>query len=75
MEGNAWEWTRTVAPERYPAAIRGGSWIVCLVIEGRPRRPEEKSASPAGGPFTRCLSDGAVHVRDDIGFRCARSEP
>jgi formylglycine-generating enzyme required for sulfatase activity len=66
MEGNAWEWTRTTESSGPPYWIRGGSWITCPVIEGRP------GAVPAGGPFTRCGSDGKVHLRDDIGFRCAK---
>jgi formylglycine-generating enzyme required for sulfatase activity len=66
MEGNAWEWTRTAASAGPPYWIRGGSWITCPVIEGRP------GSVPAGGPFTRCGSDGKVHLRDDIGFRCAK---
>lgn len=73
MEGNVWEWTRTVAPDKYRAAIRGGSWVTCPAVEEEPRRP---GAQPRFfGPFTRCPSDGVVHIRDDVGFRCARSEP
>jgi formylglycine-generating enzyme required for sulfatase activity len=70
MEGNAWEWTRTTDKSGPPYWIRGGSWITCPRIEGAPKAAGEK---PPGGPFTRCGSDGKVHLRDDIGFRCARS--
>ncbi len=65
MEGNAWEWTRTAAGDKYPAAIRGGSWVTCPGL----------GESHRWGPFTRCPSDGAVHVRDDVGFRCVRAAP
>jgi formylglycine-generating enzyme required for sulfatase activity len=68
MEGNAWEWTKGDRPGGSPWVIRGGSWITCRRIEGRPgsqlRVPDQ--------PFSRCPSDGIVHVRDDIGFRCAK---
>ena len=70
MEGNAWEWTRTVPPEKAPAAIRGGSWIACPAIEGAPKQPGEKSGQEYQ-PFSRCPSMGD-HIRDDVGFRCAR---
>ena len=69
MEGNAWEWTRAASTTGPKYWIRGGSWITCPVIEGAPAAPGE---TPPGGPFTRCGSDGKVHLRDDIGFRCAR---
>ncbi len=69
MEGNAWEWTRSEPDEKYPGMIRGGSWITCPLIEGKPgeQRP------PDAAPFTRCPSSGA-HIRDDVGFRCVRDE-
>lgn len=63
MEGNAWEWTRSSASGGLPYYIRGGSWITCPRIEGKP--------GSGSGPFTRCGSTGE-HLRDDIGFRCAR---
>jgi formylglycine-generating enzyme required for sulfatase activity len=66
MEGNAWEWTRATDASGPPYWIRGGSWITCPLIEGAPG-PNQRS-----GPFTRCGSDGTAHVRDDIGFRCAK---
>jgi len=67
MEGSAWEWSRNPGDEKYPGAIRGGSWVTCPGIEGKPT-PEGASFSP----FTRALSNGTAHIRDDIGFRCAR---
>lgn len=67
MEGNVWEWTLAPKWEKYKAMIRGGSWVTCPFIEGRP-----KEGGPDRGRFTRCSSDGLVHLRDDIGFRCAR---
>jgi len=73
MEGNAWEWTRTLPPHKTPAAIRGGSWVTCPLIEGAPKGPGEPPEEE-NGPFSRCPSQGD-HIRDDIGFRCARSEP
>jgi formylglycine-generating enzyme required for sulfatase activity len=73
MEGNAWEWTRAVRQGHSPAAIRGGSWITCPVIEGAPKRADE-TMEKLHQPFSRCPSDGK-HIRDDVGFRCARSEP
>jgi formylglycine-generating enzyme required for sulfatase activity len=67
MEGNAWEWTTASRPGGSPYVIRGGSWITCRRIEGKPT----DKPSPNDDPFSRCPSDGIVHVRDDIGFRCA----
>lgn len=68
MEGNAWEWTKASRRGDSPYVIRGGSWITCRRIEGK---PDGKARTP-DDPFTRCPSDGVVHVRDDIGFRCAK---
>jgi formylglycine-generating enzyme required for sulfatase activity len=70
LEGNAWEWTVAERPGESPYAIRGGSWVTCPVIESAPRPPGEPE--PNHGFFTRCESDGVVHIRDDVGFRCAR---
>jgi formylglycine-generating enzyme required for sulfatase activity len=68
MEGNVWEWTRSAPGDKWPAAIRGGSWVTCPIIEGAPG----EQRGPDDGPFTRCPSTGALaHARDDIGFRCA----
>ncbi len=75
MEGNVWEWTRTVAPDKYSAAIRGGSWVTCPFVEVEPWAKGEQPRPRFDGPFSRCPSDGAVHIRDDVGFRCARPEP
>ena len=72
MEGNAWEWTRTGAEYYTPAAIRGGSWVTCPVIESAPKLPGENDTGYT--PFSRCPSNGD-HIRDDVGFRCARSGP
>jgi formylglycine-generating enzyme required for sulfatase activity len=69
MEGNAWEWTRAMSSDTVPAVIRGGSWITCPVIEGKPEKAEGDPRPHA--PFSRCSSDGG-HLRDDVGFRCAR---
>jgi formylglycine-generating enzyme required for sulfatase activity len=72
MEGNAWEWTRIDPGGKWPYAIRGGAWITCPVIEGAPK-PADQVAADTDGPFSRCPSAGtAAHIRDDIGFRCAR---
>ena len=68
MEGNAWEWTKSDPPDKVPYWIRGGSWIVCRRIEGAPTK--EPPADHGG--YSRSGSDGLVHIRDDIGFRCVR---
>jgi hypothetical protein len=49
--------------------IRGGSWITCPVIEGEPEPPGREREKHK--PFSRCPSKGD-HIRDDVGFRCAR---
>jgi formylglycine-generating enzyme required for sulfatase activity len=68
MEGNVWEWTLgEPGSSKSKAYLRGGSWATCQFIEGKP-----KPGGPERGRFTRCPSDGIVHFRDDIGFRCAR---
>lgn len=72
MEGNAWEWTKSDPPDKVPYWIRGGSWIVCLWIEGAP--PFARPPAEEGG-YSRSGSDGLVHIRDDIGFRCVRDLP
>jgi formylglycine-generating enzyme required for sulfatase activity len=69
MEGNVWEWTRASARDDVPAVIRGGSWVTCPVIEGKPEPAGQEPRSYA--PFSRCPSRGD-HIRDDVGFRCAR---
>jgi formylglycine-generating enzyme len=69
MEGNAWEWTRADVDNGARYWIRGGSWISCYRIEGRPTR--EPEADPGG--YSRSGSDGLSHIRDDIGFRCVRA--
>ncbi len=69
MEGNAWEWTRSEPGEKYPGMIRGGSWITCPLIEGKPG----ETRAPGAAPFTRVASSGA-HIRDDVGFRCVKDQ-
>lgn len=68
MEGNVWELTMADRPEdKTQAMVRGGGWITCQIIEGRP----EKNPPADNGRFTRCAWSGEL-VRDDIGFRCVR---
>jgi formylglycine-generating enzyme required for sulfatase activity len=69
MEGNVWEWTRALPSDSVPAVIRGGSWVTCPVIEGAPERADREGKNHP--PFSRCPSQGD-HIRDDVGFRCAR---
>ena len=71
MEGNAWEWTKADPPSTVAYWIRGGSWIVCRWIEGAP----PFAHIPEHGGYSRSGSDGLVHIRDDIGFRCVRDVP
>jgi formylglycine-generating enzyme required for sulfatase activity len=68
MEGSVWEWTLPAPWDTSAKAqLRGGSWVSCQFIEGKPTaKGTERSR------FTKCPSDGLVHYRDDIGFRCAR---
>jgi formylglycine-generating enzyme required for sulfatase activity len=73
VEGNVWEWT--ISPPQEGAEManrRGGSWIDCEDIEGPPGQPP--------GPLIGLSKYYKIAVRldhryDDIGFRCARTEP
>jgi formylglycine-generating enzyme required for sulfatase activity len=68
MEGNVWEFAVSDKPgEDPPAKVRGGGWVTCQIIEGRP----VKDPPPSTNRFTR-LGFPVDLVRDDIGFRCAR---
>ena len=74
VEGNVWEWAvADRSAEGEPrGSRRGGSWVACARIEPPPGR------SPG---FLVALSTAyrvdakLEHRYDDIGFRCARSEP
>lgn len=68
MEGNVWELTiADRAEDKTPAMVRGGGWVTCRIIEGKPA----KNPPADNGRFTRCACSGEL-VRDDIGFRCVR---
>lgn len=68
MEGNVWEYTVPDRPEsRNPTVVRGGGWVTCQIIEGKP----VKDPKPDNSRFTRCPFPDNL-TRDDIGFRCVR---
>jgi formylglycine-generating enzyme required for sulfatase activity len=68
MEGNVWEYALPDNPaEAMPAKVRGGGWVTCQIIEGKP----QKNPVPSIGRFTRLGFPGDL-ARDDIGFRCVR---
>jgi hypothetical protein len=68
MEGNVWEYALPDNPEEaMPAKVRGGGWVTCQIIEGKP----QKNPVASIGRFTRLGFPGDL-ARDDIGFRCVR---
>lgn len=73
VEGNVWEWALSPPDKGEPMANRrGGSWIDCEDIEGGPGR--------GPGPLIGLSTSFKISVKyglryDDIGFRCARSNP
>jgi len=68
MEGNVWEYALPDNEgEAAPAKVRGGGWVTCQIIEGKPQKPP----APSTSRFTRLGFPGDL-VRDDIGFRCVR---
>lgn len=73
IEGNVWEWTLSPSTNGEPLANRrGGSWIDCEDIDGGPG----SSSSPLIGISTFFqIPIKLNHRYDDIGFRCARSNP
>lgn len=73
VEGNVWEWTVAEPENGEPMANRrGGSWIDCEDIETAPGRP---SAPLIGLGSHSKIPVKLDHRYDDIGFRCARSQP
>jgi len=73
LVGNVWEWALSPPDKGVPMANRrGGSWIDCEDIEGGPGR--------GPGPLIGLSTSFKISVKyglryDDIGFRCARSNP
>jgi formylglycine-generating enzyme required for sulfatase activity len=74
VEGNVWEWAISEWVRGEPLGNRrGGSWIACEDIESSPGR----ETSPLIG-LSRSYQVAVKYSDlryDDIGFRCARSEP
>ena len=73
VEGNVWEWA--LSPSSGQDALanrRGGSWIDCEDIDAGPGKPPGHLIELSLG-YRISVKYG--HRYDDIGFRCARSNP
>jgi formylglycine-generating enzyme required for sulfatase activity len=73
MEGNVWEWALSPPDKGETMANRrGGSWIDCEDIDGGPGKPPGQMI---GVSKYFKIPIRLNHRYDDIGFRCARSDP
>jgi formylglycine-generating enzyme required for sulfatase activity len=73
MEGNVWEWALSPSEKGDRVANRrGGSWIDCEDIDGGPGKPPGQLI---GLSKYFKIPIRLNHRYDDIGFRCARSDP
>jgi formylglycine-generating enzyme required for sulfatase activity len=73
MEGNVWEWALSPPVNGEPMANRrGGSWIDCEDLDGGPGKPPGRLIDLS---TSFKIPVKLNHRYDDIGFRCARSEP
>ncbi len=73
VEGNVWEWTLVPPGPGEPMAVRrGGSWIDCEDIDGGPGKQPGRLIDLS---TSYKISVKYGHRYDDIGFRCARSDP
>jgi formylglycine-generating enzyme required for sulfatase activity len=73
VEGNVWEWALSPSATGEPLANRrGGSWIDCEDIDGGPGKAPGRLI---GLSIYFKVPISAGHRYDDIGFRCARSDP
>ncbi len=73
VEGNVWEWALSEPDTGVPMCNRrGGSWIDCENIDGG---PGHKPSPLIGLSRYYKISVSYDHRYDDIGFRCARSQP
>jgi formylglycine-generating enzyme required for sulfatase activity len=73
VEGNVWEWALSEPSKGEQLGNRrGGSWVDCEDIEPEPGR---KPGQLIGLSNYYKVPLKLAHRYDDIGFRCARSEP
>jgi formylglycine-generating enzyme required for sulfatase activity len=73
VEGNVWEWALSPASDgELMANRRGGSWIDCEDIDGG---PGSQPGRLIGLSTYFKIPVKLGHRYDDIGFRCARSQP
>ncbi len=73
VEGNVWEWALSPLEKGDGIANRrGGSWVDCEDIDGGPGKPPGQLIG-----LSTCFKIPVKldHRYDDIGFRCARSNP
>lgn len=70
IEGNVWEWTMSEPQNGEPMANRrGGSWVDCDEIEGK---PGQQNSALIGISIFFKIPVKLDHRYDDIGFRCVR---
>lgn len=70
IEGNVWEWTMSEPQNGEPwANRRGGSWVDCDEIEGK---PGGQNSPLIGISIFFKIPVKLDHRYDDIGFRCVR---